>query len=117
MHMKTILAFVAMVTCTVVANLLLKTGAVAAESGPGQFSHLLNIRVLFGLISFAIAAMLYVVVLQWIPLNVAQSFLAVQFIAVIVASAWLLAEPIGQLQWVGIALIAAGISFVALSQR
>ncbi len=116
MSMKVLLVFLAMISLTVTANLLLKTGAVAG--GPGQpISHLLNWRVGLGLASFGLAACFYIVILQWLPLNVAQSFAAAQFIAVILASTWLLSEPIGFSQWLGISLIAIGIAVVGWSQQ
>lgn len=116
MSMKVLLVLLAMISFTVIANLLLKTGAVAG--GPGQpLTHLLNWRVILGLASFGMAACFYIVILQWLPLNVAQSFAAAQFIAVIVASAWLLSESIGFGQWLGISLIAAGIAVVGWSQQ
>jgi len=117
MSVKVVLMFIAMISCTVVANLLLKTGAVTGDSGREGLAHLLNWRVLLGLVAFGLAAGLYLLILRWLPLNVAQSFTAAQFIAVILASSWILSEEIGRLQWLGIALIAAGISVVGWSQR
>jgi drug/metabolite transporter (DMT)-like permease len=49
--------------------------------------------------------------------NVAQSFAAAQFVAVIPASSWLLSERIGTSQWVGITLIAVGILIVGWSRK
>ena len=116
MTMRILLAFLAMISFTVIANVLLKTGAVAG--GPGQpITHLLNWRVALGLASFGLAACFYIVILQWLPLNVAQSFAAAQFIGVILASTWLLSEPIGFSQWLGISLIAVGIAVVGWSQQ
>ena len=115
--MKTLLLLLTMISLTVVANLLLKTGAIAVMPVHGEVTHLLNWRVILGLFTFGLAACCYVVVLQWLPLNVAQSFAAAQFVAVILASAWLLAEPIRATQWLGIALIAAGIAVVGFSQQ
>src|SRR5215468_9727075 len=110
--MKTVVGIAGMISFTVIANLLLKTGAVSGMATPGSMAHLLNWRVMLGLCSFGLAACFYVAVLQWLPLNVAQSFAAAQFIAVIVASTWLLSEPIEPPQWVGITFIALGISIV-----
>lgn len=110
--MKTILMFVAMISCTVVANLLLKTGATAEEVRQTGVAGLLNWRVLLGLAAFGSGAVIYLLLLRWIPLNVAQSFAAAQFVAVILASAVVLSEPIRTGQWVGIALIAVGITVV-----
>lgn len=115
--MKIVLTFLAMITFTVLANLLLKTGATAGDSSQGQLYHLLNGRIILGLCSFGLAACFYILVLQWLPLNVAQSFAAAQFIAVILASAWILSEPIGPVQWLGITLIALGIAVVGWSQQ
>jgi drug/metabolite transporter (DMT)-like permease len=70
---------------------------------------------MLGFCSFAVAAFFYVLVLQWLPLNVAQSFTAAQFVAIILASALVLSEPIGPAQWVGITLIALGIFVVGWS--
>ena len=115
-RMKILFVFLAMISCTVVANLLLKMGAVSGGSG-GGIGHLLNWRVALGLFSFGLAACFYILVLQWLPLNVAQSFASAQFIAVILASTLLLSEPIRSTQWVGIALITLGIAIVGWSQR
>ena len=116
-RMKTVLVLVAMIAFTVIANLLMKSGVVASGPTQGPIAHLLNWRVMLGLVSFGLGACLYIVILQWLPLNVAQSFAAAQFIAVIVASRLILSEPISLEQWVGIALISLGILVVAWSQR
>lgn len=110
---KIVMSIIGMISFTVLANILLKTGATLAH--PGQFEHLLNWRIILGLCSFAVAACFYILVLQWLPLNVAQSFTAAQFVAVILASALVLSEPIGPGQWLGISLIALGIFLVGWS--
>jgi len=109
--MKLVLAYVAMIGCTVIANLLFKTGAMNAAKSEGLIAFL-NPYVIGGVATFAVSAAIYIVVLQWLPLNVAQSYLSLQFVAVVLASALILAEPIATLQWVGIALIAAGVFLV-----
>lgn len=114
--MRTAVTLVAMIACTVVANLLLKSGAAAAVTGSGM-SAVVNWRIVAGLAAFGLAGVLYAIVLRWLPLNVAQSFAAAQFVAVIFASAIVLSEPISPGQWLGIALIAAGILMVGLVTR
>lgn len=114
--MKIVLMFIGMISCTVIANLLLKTGAVSGDAAREGLAHLLNWRVASGLVAFGLAAALYLLILRWLPLNVAQSFTAAQFVAVILASAWILSEPINRGQWVGITLIAVGIVVVGWSQ-
>ena len=54
-------------------------------------------------------------VATFLPLNIAQSFAAIQFIAVILASTLVLSEPIAIPRWIGIALIAIGIVIVGLT--
>jgi drug/metabolite transporter (DMT)-like permease len=114
--MKVALAFVAMISCTVAANLLMKTGASSQGEAADFLSRATSWQVLFGIGCFAAAAILYVLILGWLPLNVAQSFAAAQFIAVIVAARLILGEPIADLQWLGIALISLGIGIVGWSQ-
>jgi len=114
--MKTFLSFAAMVSLAVVANLLMKTGATMQRQGDDWWLAFLNWRLIGGFVSFGLAALIYIVVLRSLPLNVAQSFAAAQFIAVIVASAVFLSEPIGAAQWVGIFLITCGIAVVGWSR-
>ena len=110
--MKLFIAFVLMISCTVAANLLLKLGA-SAQVVPQDFlSKALSWQVLCGLAFFAMAAVIYFLVLTWLPLNVAQSFAAAQFVAVILAARIFLSEPIEIGQWVGISFIALGIGIV-----
>jgi len=112
--MTKILLFAAgMISFTVVANLLLKMGAVAGhEAGGPWWIQVANWRVAAAYGSYAISVLFYTLLLRTVPLNVAQSFTAAQFIAVVVASAVVLSEPISSPRWAGIALIAAGIALV-----
>lgn len=112
--MRIMLGFVLMIGLTAVGNVLMKLGA----------SVPLADRPLFGMVAwqscagiaiFAAAVIVYAILLQWLPLNMAQSFAAFQFVAVIIASAWFLGEPISLSRWFGIGLIAAGILTVAVS--
>ena len=113
--MKLLAAFIIMICFTVTANLLLKSGATAPGSTSDNLLSLLNWRVIVGLASFALGAFFYVLILTRLPLNVAQSFAALQFVAVILASWLILGEPIGGLRWMGIALIGAGILLVGMT--
>lgn len=109
-----VLPFAIMVGCTAAANILMKLGASAPVAERTIFG-LVAWQSCAGIAVFGGALAIYAVLLQWLPLNVAQSFAALQFIAVIVASAYFLAEPISLGRWIGIALIAAGILTVGLS--
>ena len=103
-----------MIGCTVAANVLLKMGAMipAAERA---IMGVWDWRTLLGFVFFGSAAVIYSAILQWMPLNVAQSIAASQFVAVILASALILAEPIPLVRLVGILLIVAGIVVVSIS--
>lgn len=114
--MKTLLAFAAMISLTVMANWLLKTGADSLNVESSLWDRLLSWRLILGLTFFACAAVVYIAILTRLPLNVAQSFAAAQFIAVILVSWLVLSEPIRHGQWVGIVLIAAGIAIVGWSR-
>ena len=114
--MKVVIAFIAMVIFTVMANLLMKTGVNEAGGAGGLWAPLHSWKLLLGLTSFGMAALIYVFILGHLPLNVAQSFMAAQFIAVILASRVVLSEPISSMQWVGIVLIASGIAVVGWSR-
>jgi multidrug transporter EmrE-like cation transporter len=112
--MKAAFPLVTMIGCTVVANLLMKLGS---QDAPSPFLlGLLPWRTAGGLIAFGCAGLLYATALRFLALNVAQSYAAIQFMAVIVASRLILGEPIAFMRWAGISMIALGIIVVALSE-
>lgn len=103
-----------MITLTVIANLLMKSGA-SVPTAARPILGMVAWQSCAGIAAFGGAAVIYAWVLQWLPLNVAQSFAAFQFVAVIFAAAAILAEPIPVLRWVGIGLIAVGILIVGFT--
>jgi undecaprenyl phosphate-alpha-L-ara4N flippase subunit ArnE len=108
-------AAIAMIGLTVAANVLVKLGA-AKTAAARPLATLMAPEILLGMGCFGLAFVLYALVLRALPLNVAQSIFAFQFIGAILAAATVLAEPIGPARWFGIALIAAGILIVAWSE-
>ena len=112
--MKTIIAVVAMISCTVAANLLLKVGAMVPAS-ERIFFELVSWKMILGIFVFGCAALIYAWLLHWLPLNVVQSFAAAQFVAVILASAVVLSESIPLIRWIGILLITSGIVLVSFT--
>jgi drug/metabolite transporter (DMT)-like permease len=112
--MRIALSFIIMITFTVIANVFMKLGATVPMADRPIFG-LVAWQSCAGIAMFGGAVIVYSVLLQWLPLNVVQSFAASQFIAVIAASAYFLAEPISLGRWIGILLIAAGILTVGLS--
>jgi drug/metabolite transporter (DMT)-like permease len=113
MTLPVFVGFMTMIGFTVAANLLLKLAA-DRQDLPVLLA-LVNGYTVVGFFAYACAGIIYAWLLKSLPLNVAQSFSAAQFVAVIVASSVVLSEPIGLLRWGGIMLIAAGILVVAWS--
>jgi drug/metabolite transporter (DMT)-like permease len=111
--LKFVAGFILMVSCTVGGNLLMKQGASAPAAERVLFG-IMGWRTFFGFCVFAVAGLIYSWVLRWMPLNVAQSFTSIQFVAVLLASSLILSEPISAVRWIGIALIGAGIAVVSL---
>jgi drug/metabolite transporter (DMT)-like permease len=109
------LFILASMTCTVVGNLLLKTGVQNAGVAAVWPLNLLNARTLLGALSFCCAMVFYMMVLKRTTLNLAQSIFALQFVLVIIAANVILNEPIGLQRWLGIGLIAAGLFVISLS--
>ena len=113
--MKVAFGLLAIVICTVAANILMKMGAMAPVHA--RLFGLANWKTVLGLGCFGVGGLVYAWILSYMPLNVAQSILAVQFIAVIAASAIILSEPIPLVRWLGIVLIFIGIFIVSLTGR
>ncbi|MBV9861715.1 MAG: hypothetical protein JO267_06155 [Alphaproteobacteria bacterium] len=98
----------------VAANLMLKLGA-AAPPGQRILFGVLGWKSAAGLVLFGCGGILYAVLLRRVPLHVAQSFTAAQFIGVVLGASLLLSEPISPVRWCGIACIGAGILLIALT--
>lgn len=112
--MKLVLALIAMISCTVVANLLLKVGG-AVPAAQRVVLGLFGWQTGAGVVAFGCALLLYAWVLRVLPLNIAQCFTAAQFICVILASAVILSEHIPPVRWFGISMIFFGILVVSLT--
>jgi multidrug transporter EmrE-like cation transporter len=108
------IGFIGMIACTVAANLLMKQGAMV-PAADRVILGVLGWTSVAGLAMFGVSGLIYSWVLRFLPLNVAQSFAAAQFVAVILASSAVLAEPITAARWIGILLIALGILLVGLT--
>ena len=100
----------------IIANLMLKLGASAPASDRIVFG-MLSWKSVAGLALFGCGGLLYAFLLRWIPLHVAQSFTAAQFIGVVAAASLMLNEPISPVRWVGIGLIGVGILLVGVTAR
>jgi drug/metabolite transporter (DMT)-like permease len=111
---KILAGLVAMISCTVVANIFMKLGA-GASSSERWLSGIAGSKTIAGMAFFLCAMLIYAWLLTKMPLNLAQSLASAQFISVILASSIVLAEPIPNIRWLGIALITAGIVIVGYS--
>jgi drug/metabolite transporter (DMT)-like permease len=100
----------------VTGHLLLKIGVTTVGRTDAALAWVLNWRVAGGLALFGVGFVIYILVLRWVPLNVAQSFFAAQFVGVVVGSRFILGEELPSLRLAGIVLIALGIVVVAWSR-
>lgn len=110
--MLTYLLIIATISCTVIGNLLLKTGAGKSGYYAVWPLSLLNIYVVLGALSFGFGLMFYTMILKKMPLNIAQSIFSIQFIVVIIASSIFLNEPIPYARWIGFMFVALGLFIV-----
>jgi len=100
-------ALVLVIASNAAGNVLLKMGAGAARQG--ALFGLLNWQTVAGVACFAFGILSYSWALRHIELHVAQITVSLQYVAVIVLAALLLGEAVSTNQWIGIALIAAGL--------
>jgi len=111
------LLIIATISCTVLGNLLLKTGA----DKPGMYAvwpfNIINIYVVLGAVSFGLGLLFYTMILKRMPLNIAQSIFSIQFIVVIIASSVFLNELIPLMRWVGFAFVAVGLFIIGWSVK
>ena len=109
------LLILASMACTIVGNLLLKTGV--GEQGISTIwpFSLLNLKTFLGALVFCLAMVFYLMVLKTTALNLAQSIFSIQFVLVIVAANVILGEPISFYRWIGIAFVAIGLLLIAIS--
>ena len=114
-NLVTGLFILASMSCTVVGNLLLKTGVQQQGISTVWPLSLLNMRTFLGAVTFCFAMIFYMMVLKRTALNLAQSIFALQFVLVIIAANVVLHEAIGTQRWLGIGLIAAGLFVISLT--
>jgi drug/metabolite transporter (DMT)-like permease len=112
----TLLGFAAMIALTVAANLMLKLGAGVTEAQRILFG-ILGWKSMAGLALFGCGGVVYAFLLRQVPLNVAVSFTAAQFVGVVIAASLVLGEPISPARWLGIACISLGVFVVGLTAQ
>jgi drug/metabolite transporter (DMT)-like permease len=70
-----------------------------------------------GMAAYALALAMYVILLTRVPLNVATSIAALNFVAVLLAARFIIGEPIPPLRYAGFLCIVVGIWIVGMTQR
>lgn len=114
LSVRTFLLLLLMISMTSIGNVLIKLGSILPASERSLFG-LMSYKTVLGIAIFAGSVLIYVKILETLPLNVAQAFAALQFVFVTLASFVLLGETISQMRWLGIILIAIGIFIVGLT--
>ncbi|HVH75910.1 MAG TPA: hypothetical protein VM755_13430 [Stellaceae bacterium] len=105
---RTLAGFLAVIGCTVGANLMLKLGA-AAPTSERIFFGVFGWESAAGFALFGCGGILYAVLLRRVPLNIAQVFAAAQFVGIVAAARLVLDEPISPARWLGVLFISLGI--------
>src|SRR4051794_41829333 len=95
---------------------MLKLGASAPASDRVLFGAL-SWKSVAGLVLFGCGGLLYAFLLRWVPLNVAQSFAAAQFIGVIAAASPMLNQPHSPGGWDGPGPVWGGIPLGGVPAR
>lgn len=109
-----------MLASTVLANIMLKIGA---SKSFGLNIHLLNynlninIYLIFGIFFYLCAFFFYYILLHRIPLYLAQCFIALQFVLVIISSFIFFRESITFFHLVGFIFITFGLLIVAIASK
>jgi multidrug transporter EmrE-like cation transporter len=74
-------------------------------------------RLWLGLTLFGISSIFWLVVLSRVPLSVAYPFVGISYVVIVLMSRLLLDENVPALRWVGVLVVAAGITIIGLSFR
>jgi len=116
-----LLAVFVSVSLAVVGQLLLKMGmlrmgkfSLSMSTVVQQYARiLLNPLVIAGIISFALAMLVWLYVLSRLELSVAYPFVALNYVLILFASHFLLKETITPVRIIGVAVIVIGVYLVS----
>ena len=104
-------ALAAAIITSLVGQVLLKSGAVAAEGGFLQ--QLFRLPTMVGLVCYGGAALLYIVALRRIPMSVALPCTAASYVVIVIIGWAVFGESLGPAKIAAIALISAGVALLA----
>jgi multidrug transporter EmrE-like cation transporter len=74
-------------------------------------------RLWLGLTLFGISSLFWMVVLSRVPLSVAYPFVGISYVVIVLMSHFVLNENVPALRWIGVLVVAAGITIIGLSFR
>ncbi len=108
----------ATVLAVVTGQLMIKTGV--AKGGPigsarGLLIRMVQPLVLLGLAVYAASAAAWIYILASEEVSYAFPFLGLTYVCVAVIAVLVLRERLAAVQWVGLALVVAGVTIVAVS--
>ncbi len=106
-------AAMGLVVCgNVLGNIFLKIGA-TTEPERAVFFGMFGWQTIMGIGCFAGAVLCYAFALRVLPLHLAQSIAALQFVGAVTAAYIIFGEPIDEMKWIGILMICGGLVLVA----
>jgi multidrug transporter EmrE-like cation transporter len=114
MTIKGIAMLLATVSCTAAGQVLMKKGVSGLES-LGISAALTSPQIVIGGFCYILGFVIWLNVLQIMPLSIAYPSSSVVYVVVIVLSALFLAEPITAFKLIGMACICTGVVFIGLA--
>lgn len=113
----TLLVFSATLLLGFTGQTLIKSGlnqaALEGRTGIDWAVHAyLNLRVISGALTVGLGFLLWVAVLSRLEMSQAMPLLAVSYVPWLLIARWVLHEPVSPAQWIGVALISAGVFLV-----
>lgn len=94
---------------TILGQILVKKGAVELKGVSSVYAYMLNIYLITGISSAGLAAVSWIKALQYYDLSYAYPFMSLSFPCVALLSALVFGEVIKMNQWIGLAVLLAGL--------
>ena len=111
-------AVVGQVTLKAAMNRIGRIGsAEVAAAGDTVARALKEPRLWLGLTLFGISSVFWMIVLSRVPLSVAYPFVGISYIVIVLAARFALHEQVPAMRWIGVLVVAAGITIIGLSFR
>jgi drug/metabolite transporter (DMT)-like permease len=95
------------------AQLLLRKAALTGAVPTNPITLLRNVWFMTGIAAYGISVLTWLVVLRRVPLSVAAPFVALVYVLVPLASRAVFDDVVSPRMWIGMALIAVGVTVVA----